>query len=604
MKNLIVTVDENTSLVYPDRKTIGNEFENLQGYIIFKFKKQFINGIGWLEMKLPDGTAGFLNLTKENEEYKLPIKSSLLKNKGKIHMQLRITEEESSEGIPVFKSNIFYVEVKESLNTTEEIPDEYQSWLDVANEKLLEFEKAIEEVERLNIEAKDTETGVEITITDKKGIEKTVAINDGYTPKKGIDYFTEEEIEEIENEIKKEIPTKTSELINDSNFVSDENYVHTDNNYTLLDKLKLAELRNYNDTEIRKEISDLNDFAEQIDRDVTNVDNRVTVLNEELQEQETNISHLDDKKADKEEIPDISGLQEKLIAGENIQIEGNVISATGGGTGTSNYNDLSNKPKINNVELNGNKTLDDLNIQPKGNYVEKENFNVLAEKVAEIELFKFPNVIIHGEPTINNGQVSNFSNDNYLSFPAVFNLHDRGFEFNFAFRTGTDVNTAQNILGSNFCIALFIQNGKIRLRVSSNGSSWDLVDVEGSIDIQANTLYYMQIYFDKLTYKLKYSTDGIDYTDIASKVASVSPYAKQIYLGIGNNYHNPFGGMINLNKCNLKVNRSVIWSGMDDAGLSTRLATDLENIDEVGIEKIKDIAKEYVDSLNAEEVEY
>lgn len=36
---------------------------------------------------------------------------------------------------------------------------------------------------------------------------------------------------------------------------------------------------------------------------------------------------------------------------------------SGGGTGgTTNYNDLTNKPKINNVELSGNKTTSDLNI--------------------------------------------------------------------------------------------------------------------------------------------------------------------------------------------------------------------------------------------------
>lgn len=36
-----------------------------------------------------------------------------------------------------------------------------------------------------------------------------------------------------------DVPTKTSELINDSNFVSDENYVHTDNNFTSEEKNKL-----------------------------------------------------------------------------------------------------------------------------------------------------------------------------------------------------------------------------------------------------------------------------------------------------------------------------------------------------------------------------
>lgn len=41
----------------------------------------------------------------------------------------------------------------------------------------------------------------------------------------------------------------------------------------------------------------------------------------------------------------------------------------GGGGGTSDYPDLTNKPKINNVELNGNKTSSDLGLQPAGNYV-------------------------------------------------------------------------------------------------------------------------------------------------------------------------------------------------------------------------------------------
>ena len=36
-------------------------------------------------------------------------------------------------------------------------------------------------------------------------------------------------------------------------------------------------------------------------------------------------------------------------------------SGSGGG-GTTNYNDLSNKPKINNIELSGNKTSEDLGL--------------------------------------------------------------------------------------------------------------------------------------------------------------------------------------------------------------------------------------------------
>lgn len=64
-------------------------------------------------------------------------------------------------------------------------------------------------------------------------------------------------------------------------------------------------------------------------------------------------------------------------------VEYDIAGSGGGGTGgggTSDYNDLTNKPKINNVELIGNKTLDDLGIQPKILEVKEE------EGIAEAEL--------------------------------------------------------------------------------------------------------------------------------------------------------------------------------------------------------------------------
>lgn len=57
---------------------------------------------------------------------------------------------------------------------------------------------------------------------------------------------------------------------------------------------------------------------------------------------------------------------------QNINIiPENIIINT---SGTSNYEDLVNKPQINNVELVENKTLDELGIQAKGNYIEDDNY--------------------------------------------------------------------------------------------------------------------------------------------------------------------------------------------------------------------------------------
>lgn len=58
---------------------------------------------------------------------------------------------------------------------------------------------------------------------------------------------------------KTELPKKTSDLQNDSNFVSDKNYVHTDNNFTGEEKEKLGTLANYDDTAIKKQIDNKQD---------------------------------------------------------------------------------------------------------------------------------------------------------------------------------------------------------------------------------------------------------------------------------------------------------------------------------------------------------
>ena len=56
------------------------------------------------------------------------------------------------------------------------------------------------------------------------------------------------------------------------------------------------------------------------------------------------------------------------------------IGEGGSGTGgTTNYNDLQNKPKINNVELTGNKTLKDLGIQAAGNYLTEDDLPDVPE---------------------------------------------------------------------------------------------------------------------------------------------------------------------------------------------------------------------------------
>lgn len=210
------------------------------------------------------------------------------------------------------------------------------------------------------------------------------------------------------------------------------------------------------------------------------------------------------------------------------------------------------------------------------------NISYLDGKVRDIELFKSPNVLIQGEPTINNGQVTGLSKTNYLILPFEFDVKDRAFELTYAFRTGNDVTTPQNLFGSKFSIASYVSGGKLTVRISSNGTSWDLLDLITNLDIQANTTYYIKLIFNKLSYEIKSSADGVEYSQIGYKVDTRSPFAEDVFIGIGNNQNNPFLGMINLHKWELKYNNVVFWEGMDDAGLATRADISLSNLDEIG----------------------
>lgn len=213
------------------------------------------------------------------------------------------------------------------------------------------------------------------------------------------------------------------------------------------------------------------------------------------------------------------------------------------------------------------------------------------ETVDEMRLFKFPNATIMGDLNINHGQISGFGTENYLILPFAFNVAGKAFELNIAFTTGSDVTLPQNVIGSKFCLAAYIQNGKLTTRISTSGTTWE-ISKESSFAVESNKTYHIKLSYDRLQYKLQYSTDGNSYTQDWVDVNPNTPAEGLVYIGVGNNFNNPFKGIINLNKCGLFINNQHYWEGMDDAGLSTRLATDMSNIDDEGRNVINGIVNE------------
>lgn len=81
---------------------------------------------------------------------------------------------------------------------------------------------------------------------------------------------------------------------------------------------------------------------------------------------------------------------EIIINLDGTVIEGNsnvkvTITSLENKPGVSSYNDLTDKPSINNVELSGNKTLENLGIQPAGEYLVAADIANKADKATTLE---------------------------------------------------------------------------------------------------------------------------------------------------------------------------------------------------------------------------
>lgn len=237
---------------------------------------------------------------------------------------------------------------------------------------------------------------------------------------------------------------------------------------------------------------------------------------------------------------------------------------------------------LNNLEI-PDKTSDLIN--DSGFLVESEGDNRYAskEEVEELKLFKFPNATIFGTPTIQNGQVSNFTNANYLQFPFLVDFQNRPFNIYFSFTTPSNMSGQENILDSNFGLAFAIRNGKVVAVASDNGTSWTTGELISTETLSPNTTYYFKIYWNNNIFGYAGGLSKEDFSITKETAMTNTPYPKTMLIGrsyVNNGNH--YNGSINLNDASLEISDKVVWTGMDDVGLATRAAVDLSNIDEQG----------------------
>ena len=307
MKNIEIKITKSTRYVDFENNNdkVGNIGENLQSMLVFSFTDEFVNGQARLEYTI-NGESQYVFMEKVGETYQTPITSQLAQC-GSVDLQLVITEGTDENEIPKFKSNVFYLPFGKSINAEIEQPEETEEWIDIANTKL-------NQVDNVDIDITTIDDVTKVEITRKDGTKKEAVVNGSVNSI--IDVLVDNKSVVKDNIANIDLSGKVDKV---------EGKVLSTNDFTNDDKEKLDGLSNYNDTKIKEEIESKQD---------------------EL----------------------ISGQNIKTINNQSILGSGNIIIESSSG-GSSNYQDLNNKPSINNVELNGNKTLEELGIQPKGNYL-------------------------------------------------------------------------------------------------------------------------------------------------------------------------------------------------------------------------------------------
>lgn len=184
-----------------------------------------------------------------------------------------------------------------------------------------------------------------------------------------------------------------------------------------------------------------------------------------------------------------------------------------------------------------------------------------------------PNFDIIGSPTIINKVVSGFSENDYLQLPYPFNPGNNSWEIVFKIRTGDELTGIINPIMSSrlnkssfasdrFGLVFQIENGKFKLNVSSNGTSWTH-SVEGTYNILYYTVYWVKVTYNGTYYKLYYSLNGVDYIEdinfiddpiISSlKNTTVGAYSDGTY----NHY---FKGSMDLSESYIKINGTYWWT--------------------------------------------
>lgn len=154
---------------------LGYEGENQANKLVFSFDDEFVDGSAQLNIKRGNDN-GYVALIKVGETYELEVKSSLVSKIGDVTFQLQVSKSDGT----IYKFDTFIMTVKDAIDSDVPLPEDYPTWQEAIS-------TALAEMDNINISIDKVDTTTTVSVTDKKGAITKVEIHDGANGKDGKD---------------------------------------------------------------------------------------------------------------------------------------------------------------------------------------------------------------------------------------------------------------------------------------------------------------------------------------------------------------------------------------------------------------------------------
>lgn len=452
MTNNIVVVDTKTRFVTVSNPLIGNKGENRVTRLVMNMS-EFLNGNAFLEIRRPDPNdmtqtiTQYAQMEKGEKNYSIVVLNSILQVEGEIELCFHIYNESMFEGgcaCEIFKSSIFKMIVGETIDAED---DEIEEYPDVFGELLAKIDGAIADIKVINeIIASGSLSGKvvkDIVYDEKDSVPNVVDIytilyTDNTSSSLSIKYGEQYDDSELKREIaeikigyvKKDnftsmetdptvpswakqttkptytadevgalpdttvIPTKTSELTNDSGFITDAPVKSVNNKIgsVMLNADDVGALPS--DTKIPIKTSDLqNDSGFITEVPVKSVNNKTgaVVLNAGDVGALPSTTKIPQNTTDLTNDNMIQYTAQVLNDAQKEQARQNIGAGTSNFSG--NYNDLTDKPDTPGtyeLPIASATTLGGVKI---GNYLEIDNNGILSVDITYNDLEDKPVIV-------------------------------------------------------------------------------------------------------------------------------------------------------------------------------------------------------------------